>query len=177
MADQKKWFKVWGSILVDPSLSRLSLADMGRWVRLGAYMTTSGERGKLIIIAPAPMLLLAMEVESLMDAKMALKRLPNVSINDLNNDNGDFVVIMRNWFKYQVDSTAYERVKRSRRKKRVEEKRSLTSTSTSTPRAPRSPLERGGTSRETAVKGFEEAANNELCGPPKNMWAEVEKKI
>lgn len=32
-------------------------------------------------------------------------------------------------------------------------------------------------SRETAVKAFEEARDNELCGPPKNMWADVEKKI
>lgn len=143
MADQKKWFKVWGSILVDPTMSGLTLSDMGRWVRLGAYISTSGKNGKLVVTYPSPMFLLAMEVESLADAKMALRRLPNVTVIDwpittqshgesgqfqrskvtVENDNDGFTVIMRNWFKYQVDSTSYERVKRSRRKKRGEEKR------------------------------------------------------
>ncbi len=169
MSDNKKWFKVWGSILVDPAMAGLTLADMGRWVRLGAYISTVGNRGKLTIVPPAQSFLLAMEVESLADAKMALKRLPNVTIFTYGDtlkqkdssgqirstqtvcldDNGSFIVIMRNWFKYQVDSTAYERVKRSRYKKRGEEK--LTSKSTSTPSATRAPCAGapGGATRET----------------------------
>lgn len=127
MADQKKWFKVWASILIDPHMSGLSLQDMGRWVRLGAFMMTSGERGKLMIPNPSPLFLLAMEVESLSDARMALLRLPNVQIryplDPHENDNGSFIVIIKNWFKYQVDSTSYERVKRSRYKKRRDKKR------------------------------------------------------
>jgi hypothetical protein len=167
MSDNKKWFKVWATILVDPSLSSLSLSDVGRWVRLGAYMVSCGERGKLTITPPSPVFLLAMEVESFADAKLALKRLPNVSIQEVNNDNGCFIVIIKNWFKYQVDSTAYERVKRSRYKRRGEEKRSLTSTSTSTPTlrdAP--PLGAGRATRETSklTPGGSDARNEELRG-------------
>lgn len=127
MADQKKWFKVWGSILVDPDHSNLSLEDVGRWTRLGAYMVTCGERGKMTIIPPAKTFLLAMSTNTIEEAVNAIKRLPNVQIRPMLrrgvDDNGSFIVIIKNWFKYQVDSTAYDRVKRSRYKKRGEEKR------------------------------------------------------
>lgn len=164
MADQKKWFKVWASILLDPHFSNLSLADAGRWTRLGALLCQAGDNGKLRIDPPAKMMLLWFEIDTLAELRKTFKRLPHVSVVDLNtplfkdrstrkwyvhqdassgqigvpandpeSDNGSFIVIMRNWFKYQVDSTAYERVKRSRYKRRGEE--TLTTTSTSTPRA------------------------------------------
>lgn len=135
MSDQKKWFKVWGSILIDPHHANMSLEDVGRWTRLGAYMVTSGDRGKMKVTDTAKTFMFAMGVSTLEEAKDAIKRLPNVLIKTTNNDNGSFTVIIKNWFKYQVDSTAYDRVKRSRYKRRGEEKRreqtplsSLTST-------------------------------------------------
>lgn len=123
MADQKKWFKVWSTILIDPHHANMSLEDVGRWTRLGAMIVSSGEAGELKIIPPAKPFLVAMDCPDLNAAKSAIKMLPNTVIEEGRNDNGSFTVIMKNWFKYQVDSTAYDRLKRSRCKRRGEEKR------------------------------------------------------
>lgn len=134
MSDNKKWFKAWATILTDPTHSNLTLQQVGRWTRLMAYVVSGGERGKLKVIGPAKGFLLALDFESMAEARTVLKVLPNVQIqyplNDTLDDYGSFIVIIKNWFKYQVDTTAYERVKRSRYKKRGEEKRSITSPST-----------------------------------------------
>lgn len=37
--------------------------------------------------------------------------------------------------------------------------------------------EPSGSPAQLAPKKFEEAGDDELCGPPKNMWAEVKKRI
>lgn len=121
MADTKKWFKVWASIIGDPDHSNLSLEDVGRWTRLGALIVSVGEAGRIIITPPARIFLAAMDCVNLESAKVAITRLPNVQIEEGKSDNGSFIVIMKNWFKYQVDSTSYERLKRSRCKRRGEE--------------------------------------------------------
>ena len=46
MADQKKWFKVWTSILVD--MDNRSAEDVGHWVRLGARIALVGNKGTFI---------------------------------------------------------------------------------------------------------------------------------
>lgn len=86
-------------------------------------MVSVGEAGKIKFAPPARSLLAAMECSNLEDAKHAILKLPNVRIEEGKNDNGGFTVIMQNWFKYQIDSTAYERLKRSRYKRRGEETR------------------------------------------------------
>lgn len=122
MSDQKKWAKVWGSILVDPDHTSLSLEDVGRWTRLLAYVSTCGENGKLTIKSPAKNFLVLMGVTTIKEAMDVIKVLPNVYFTPLENgkldDNDGFTVSFKNWHKYQVDSTVYERVKRLRRKKR-----------------------------------------------------------
>lgn len=52
---------------------------------------------------------------------MSLKALPNVQITPPLDGHGGFIVTMKNWYKYQVDSTHAERKKRAR--SRGEEKR------------------------------------------------------
>lgn len=140
MSDQKKWFKVWSSILTDPGFQNIRLEDVGRWTLLGCLICQQGENGKLVIIPPASGILFLFKVDTIENLKRVLLVLPNVQITPPLNDNGNFIVSFRKWFKYQVDSTAYDRVKRSRYKRRGEEKRSLTSTSTSTSPASRDPL-------------------------------------
>lgn len=123
MADHKKWFKVWTTILLDQDHMNMSLENVGRWTRLGALMVSQGDNGRLILKPPAKAFLIAMECDSFKDAIDAIKVLPNVQIEEGKIDNGKTTVIMTNWFKYQVDSTGYERVKRSRYKRRGEERR------------------------------------------------------
>ena len=123
MADLKRWFKVWTAILDDPHHVDLSLEDVGRWTRLGAMTALSGKGGRLRVNAPAKRLLQVLETDTLTDAKVVIKRLPNVSIEEGEKDNGEFTVTWRNWTKYQADSTIAARVKRLRRKRRGEEKK------------------------------------------------------
>ena len=132
MSDQKKWFKVWASILNDPKFQSIRLDDMARWMLLGAMICQQGENGKLTIIMPANWIFPLFRVTSIEDLKVCILRLPHVQIQGPINDKGDFIVLMQNWYKYQVDTTHTDRQKRARYKKRGEEKRSLTSTSTST---------------------------------------------
>ena len=121
MSDQKKWFKVWATITTDPHHSNMSLENVGRWTRLGALLVSVGDTGKLEITPPAKSLCALMECGDFNALIEVLKLLPNVQIEEGQSDNGSFTVIMQNWFKYQVDSTGYERVKRSRYKRRGEE--------------------------------------------------------
>jgi len=123
MADQKRWFKVWTSILLDPAMNSMDLADMGRWVRLGALAAAVGEHGRLVFPAGGDGLIMALRVPDLASAKCALLRLPHVSFEEGTNDNGEFTVIISNWYKYQEDATGYERLKRSRSKRREDKEK------------------------------------------------------
>lgn len=123
MADLKRWFKVWTAILDDPGHVDLSLEDTGRWTRLGALTALAGRGGRLMVKPPAKRLLQVLETDTIEAAKVAIKRLPNVLIEEGKSDNGGFAVTWKNWNKYQADSTGYERLKRLRSKRRGEEKR------------------------------------------------------
>lgn len=129
MADLKRWFKVWTSILDDPSHSNLSLEDAGRWVRLGAMTAMVGDNGRLLITRPARRLCQVLEVPSLEEAFCVLRRLPNIEIEEGESVNDVSVVTWKNWTKYQKDHTVAERVKRfrgglvKRSKRREEESR------------------------------------------------------
>lgn len=96
----------------------------------------------MVIKAPATMLLNIFRCTTFGELKIALQRLPNVSIDAVKvvqnhgedghfsavkqvalNDNDEFTVIIKNWRKYQLDSTGYERLKRSRSKRREDKRR------------------------------------------------------
>lgn len=127
MADQKKWFKVWSSILLDPHHMNMTLENVGRWVRLGAMMVSQGENGRLLLIPPATHFVVAMNCPNFEQAMEVLKGIPNVCIDVCNEEgksgHGEIIVTMKNWYKYQVDSTHAERKKWARYKRRGEESR------------------------------------------------------
>jgi hypothetical protein len=50
MADQKRWFKVWTSLLVD--MDHLTPEAIGRWVRLGCRTALVGQRGAVTFDSP-----------------------------------------------------------------------------------------------------------------------------
>ena len=116
MADNKRWFKVWSTILSDPHHSGMSLAQVGLWARLGALMVQSGKNGKLTIKPPSQVVLTLFAGTDWESVKGALKLLPNVHIEEGKIDNGEFSVIIRNWSKYQCDSTVYSRIKEFRKR-------------------------------------------------------------
>lgn len=122
MADNLKWFKVWTHLINDPHFFELSLADMGRWTLLGAYIAQHGVKGRLRIPPQATRLCQILRCDRTA-LKGVLNVLPNVSFEEGTKDNDDSTVIMENWLKYQIDSTIYQRVKRLRDKRRGDKRR------------------------------------------------------
>jgi hypothetical protein len=82
MADLKRWFKVWTAILNDPHHAELSLADAGRWLRLGAMTALVGHSGVLAVHGAGRRLLEVLEVNEMAEAKQTLARLPNIVLSD-----------------------------------------------------------------------------------------------
>jgi len=118
MSDQKKWFKVWTSIIDDPDFEEMSLEDIGRWTLLGASTALNGSKGVLQVPGEGKHLCRLIRVSSFNDAKTVISRLPKVVLNchDVRT------VTFSNWLKYQVDDSS-KRQEMSRSKKRREEKR------------------------------------------------------
>lgn len=184
MSDQRAWIKLWCRARHDTSLCNLPLNDWARWIRILMYVGTEGNNGKFILRkSESKVLCHWLEIEGWELLITKLKYLPNISVfavllqnplqEPLHEPNCDYLVKINNWYKYQLDS-ARERVKKHRQnkplhnpldvthKKRGEEKRSTpTSTSTSTPRATRSPFAgaTGGATRED-YEALEEAERN-----------------
>lgn len=108
MADNKRWFKVWTSLLIDMITQDISLEDVGRFTVLGLLVCKKSNRGTLMITPETKKLFLKCE------------HLPEKFISDFNliseqNDNdGSETVRFKNWNKYQKDSTGYARLKKWR---------------------------------------------------------------
>ena len=147
MSDQGIWFKLWCSALTDPELDNLSIADFGRWCKLGTLIKSQGTSGILKIAPPARTLCAKMQVNDFSDLISTLKRLPNLSMRACNEEGGQvtvspetnasvsYYINFKNWLKYQGDFSTYRvrnwreknnNLKRSKRRgeeKRGEEKR------------------------------------------------------
>ena len=113
MADNKRWFKVWNSILTDPSFLITPLDNIGRWVLLGALISLHGKNGQLEIEEASFRQILRIENDNSYDNKLPPK---NIILRRGENDNGKIIVIMKNWHKYQKDSTGYKRLKEYRQR-------------------------------------------------------------
>jgi uncharacterized phage protein (TIGR02220 family) len=123
VADQKRWFKVWTSILDNPDFQEMDLQDIGRWVLLGASTALNGDEGRLKVPGSGKHLIHLLRVSTLEEAFAAINRLGNLTIEEGTNGTPTAIVTWRNWNKYQVDSTYVQRQKMSRSKRRREEKR------------------------------------------------------
>ena len=80
MADQGRWFKLWCSVLGDPALANLSLADFGRWCKLGALVKLHGEGGTIALTPPGRLLCAIFGVDSFPEAMETICRLPGVVV-------------------------------------------------------------------------------------------------
>lgn len=113
---------MWCSCLTDSDLIALPVADRWRWAAFGTYVKQHGERGTITFPIPNPMLAVIFDVAP-DDVLNVIKRLPNMNIEEGNLVNGKVTVTIRNWYKFQEDSTVSERVTRLRSKRRGEERR------------------------------------------------------
>ena len=134
MADQKRWFKVWTSIVANGQFAEMSLEDIGRWALLGAATALDGDDGRLEIPGSGRELCRILRVPDLDAAHVVLNRIISVQYEEGTNDRVTAVVTFKNWRKYQIDSTQVKRQKASRYKRRGEEKRREKTRKDSTPR-------------------------------------------
>jgi hypothetical protein len=102
MADQLRWWKLWTTALDDPDLANLSMEDCWRWAALGVLLRAHGEGGTATWRRPGHALAKAWRTTWRRLPKIA-RRLPGVEVTDT----ADTITIrMRNWHKYQEDSSA-----------------------------------------------------------------------
>ena len=123
MGDHKRWYKFWTSLLSDDDFDPRrpgNLENIGRYAMLGAYIAEHGTSGVLEVMPDT--LFGLMRVKDI-DALRALQVFRNVSFEEGKNRYGKIVVTWQNWYTFQSDSTARERVKTLRSKRRGEEKR------------------------------------------------------
>lgn len=136
MGDQKRWFKVWVSITNDPAFGELDLIDVARWTLLGAFVAQHGTNGRLQVPGEGNSLAQLLRVAGRKALLDALRRLPNVHVEEHANRygapsehianeegksvNGNFTVTLSNWRRYQEDTTAAARMRTLRAKRRRE---------------------------------------------------------
>jgi len=122
MADNGRWFKLWCSCVGDPDLDNLSIADFGRWAKLGAIIKEHGSEGKLTVSPPARSLCATLQLETFDALVQCVSAFPHVTMRRENTSVSpetslfvSFVIEYDNWAKYQGDFSTY-RVRQFREK-------------------------------------------------------------
>lgn len=191
MADKIPWCKFWHSCLSDPDLEELELHQWARWARLIIFVRGHGDNGKLHLEPPARALQNTLRVPSYSELIKVICMFKNVSLAVTRQDTlldtkneplHAYFMTVKNWYKYQGDDSK-ERVRKWRVTKSVtrsvksnalEKSRvDLTSTSTSTTASRPAPGGASAPLEHQEIKSYEEAGDNDLCGPPKGMWKKV----
>lgn len=130
MADNKHWFKVWTSILTDPSLSYLHNQSIGAWVRLCALTAQHGTNGILKINSQQLLVTLHLSNATQREIEKVFSELQMLNITVSQNIQKESVTLVTlqflNWGKYQAYSESYERVNKFRQKKSVTVKKRYT---------------------------------------------------
>lgn len=117
MADQLRWFKVWTTLLID--MDNLPDEAIGRWTRLGCRTAAVGTNGTTVFASRGHLAAFLKVSEHCLED--ALNMLPNVRVEEGKNRDGSLAVTFNKWHKYQSDSTAAQRMRSLRSKRRGEE--------------------------------------------------------
>lgn len=116
MADNKKWFKVWTSILTDPDFDDLHNQTIGAWLRLGAIVALLGENGKITLSRTQFLKRTHLTQISDNELKRIVAELGLINVEIKTDDTDSLSVSFLRWGKYQVDPNGYDRVKEWRKK-------------------------------------------------------------
>jgi len=113
----RRWVKVWHEILTDQNFQNMSLDQQARFYNLLVYTSAHGDSGTIKIVAPGRVFIHLLQCENYDHLVQCITEIPNIGI--VKNDNAELSVTFSNWYKYQVDSTSYDRVKKHRNKRNV----------------------------------------------------------
>lgn len=164
MSDQKRWFKVWTSVISDDDFdcsTQEGRDRLARFVWLGAYAALHGENGVTDIEKTFLLSRLGVTDVSRLSVTLACK---NMSFEESTKRHDKFTVTISKWMKFQEDHTAAKR-QESRRKRRREEKRGEERRKDTDDRA--SPVE----SEHLSVKDFVDSWNDQFTGKlPTVTW-------
>ncbi len=121
MADNKRWFKVWTSILTDPDMADCHNDIAGAWVRLGALIAQHGNNGKINISKSHFYRIIHLYTADDVTVQHFFDKLKTLNIK-IKSCNDTFSVTFEKWHKYQVDNSS-ERVKKYRQNVTVQEEK------------------------------------------------------
>lgn len=114
MADNKKWFKVWTTIMTDPSFDDIHNQAIGVWIRLGALVALHGINGQITISKQQFKQRAHIQNETKQGVDNIIAELAKINVKIENKCNDTCFVSFSNWGKYQTDWNSYERVKKFR---------------------------------------------------------------
>lgn len=106
IADQKKWFKVWTTLLMDTHIPN---NELGMFTRLGCAIAFRGLNGKLVTTKQSLHSILSIPAEK----EIPQSFLDNFNVQIQLNGNDKITVTFKNWYKFQVDNSI-ERVAKHR---------------------------------------------------------------
>ncbi len=114
MSDNKKWFKVWASILIDPDFDSLHNQTIGVWLRLGALVSSQGKSGKITISKDQLLKRAHLLQADKSVTQDIIKNLKKINLFVTEDAMGKVTVTFKKWYKYQAFSESYDRVKKFR---------------------------------------------------------------
>ena len=117
MADQGRWFKLWTSVMSDPSLGNLGLDDFARWCLFGVFLKEHGTSGELTVQSAGLALMRLFQLDAFEDAIKVLQKFPNCTVTPVTNAIVTYNVRWDNWQKYQGDNSS-ERTRLWRKRQR-----------------------------------------------------------
>lgn len=121
MADGKHWFKVWHTILTDPGMEEQHNQIIGVWTRLGALVSTQGEKGTLTLSLSQFKKRCHLSDAESVTIEGIIEGLKSINC-EVTICNSVCTVTFKKWHKYQVDSSA-ERVSKYRQSVTVQEEK------------------------------------------------------
>ncbi|OHB72971.1 MAG: hypothetical protein A2W17_03550 [Planctomycetes bacterium RBG_16_41_13] len=98
IATQKKWFKVWTTLLMDTYISN---NEIGMFTRLGCAIAFRGINGKLVTTNQALQQLLQIPTNE----NIPQSFIDNFNVQIHQNGNDKISVTFKNWYKLQVDNS------------------------------------------------------------------------
>ncbi len=99
IADQKKWFKVWTTLLMDTHIPN---EELGMFTRLGCAIAFRGLNGKLVTTKQSLHSFLLIPHNQ----NIPQSFLDNFNVQIHENGNDKVTVTFKNWYKFQIDNSA-----------------------------------------------------------------------
>ena len=114
----RRWVKIWHENLTDPDFQNLTLEQQARYYNLLVYISAHGEGGRIVFPLPNRYLLILLQCHDECHAWNCISALQSVGVV-AEKSHAQISVTIKNWSKYQIDSTACDRKRKQRKRDNV----------------------------------------------------------